>query len=835
ARLEVMGRKVKNAVFISGSNAVKIANEVAKVEKRRVVKSTVCNERSSRSHCLITLDVPAVGGRMMLVDMAGSENIDQAGFAGFEAKLQTGKINQGNIALKRVVEAIANGDPHVPFRDSRLTMLLQDSFEDNGTKILMVLCASPDPRDIHKTIGTLEYGAKAKCIVRCFSSPSKQKPSSQDNDSTVLGARIAAMDEYISKLQIDNNLKEKEREAAQKELLKKEEEVGKLRAKLQELQKIQSEKQEQIDLKVEEKAKLLKLELLRIFEECWKSANVFVELGKRKMEQEIIQQQEEVKMLRQRLEEIESEFEHIKSTPPSNNHVRMDASIEIERISDIGVAGELVSSSARVLQGMQACIQKTEDKFRSPQDRVQKFPYRTFFDLEGHDEVISSDNTIIYGLDFCAKSNSNEPDDLRDTPKSESKGGFGGHVIVDELESLSDNVNTSFYSLNKDERLPIHQQFPFLNSHGSGHNGDGVEEDHTESTRFVKMGWLSTIYEEGGDIGDLNSAKVANSSKENCIMSDFTKTQIADGCGKEGKILGHFVPKLKHVSCLQNSIKLSLVKQADKNKEAEKGRSENWAGIDKPVANYNCVLENQIDLTISRKARIQNIFSLCGNHRELAQQARSTPPNNGGRSHPVDIPHNETPKESVVGSNWSSTTSFEEPVHSLSPEVAGVVTPSRQSSSPGDVPISNNPNRAVLTDETSFEHVDRDEQSKQETESKDKCDVYVKWETSKEELVQVFKISKCASLTYLRKMIEAHVGKKKKDFIFLMLGEQVSREKEASIQVTSLSLPDWQNQCIIACLRLPSPLNSLENILPPIQQPHTNSPVKTKTCASLYY
>lgn len=41
---------------------------------------------------------------------------------------QTSKINQGNVALKRVVESIANGDSHVPFRDSKLTMLLQVSF-----------------------------------------------------------------------------------------------------------------------------------------------------------------------------------------------------------------------------------------------------------------------------------------------------------------------------------------------------------------------------------------------------------------------------------------------------------------------------------------------------------------------------------------------------------------------------------------------------------------------------------------------------------------------------------------------------------------------------------
>ena len=132
------------------------------------------------------------------------------------------QINQGNVALKRVVEAIANGDSHIPFRDSKLTMLLQDSFEDDGSKILMVLCASPDPRDIYKIIGTLEYGAKAKCIVRCSNSPSKEKLNPQDIASTLLGARIAVMDEYILKLQLENQLKDKEKEATQRELLKKE-------------------------------------------------------------------------------------------------------------------------------------------------------------------------------------------------------------------------------------------------------------------------------------------------------------------------------------------------------------------------------------------------------------------------------------------------------------------------------------------------------------------------------------------------------------------------------------------------------------------------------------
>ncbi|KAG4910995.1 kinesin-like protein KIN-10A [Glycine soja] len=302
-KLEVMGKKAKNATYISGNEAGKISKEIQKVEKRRIVKSTLCNDRSSRSHCMVILDVPTVGGRLMLVDMAGSENIEQAGQTGFEAKMQTAKINQGNIALKRVVESIANGDSHVPFRDSKLTMLLQDSFEDDKSKILMILCASPDPKEIHKTISTLEYGAKAKCIVRGPHTPVKDDESSS---AVILGSRIAAMDEFILKLQMETKQREKERNEAHKKLLKKEEEIAALRAKLDMAEgKGTPPSEEEINLKVNERTRLLRQELEKKLEECQRMTNEFVELERKRMEERILQQQEEVETLRRRLEEIE--------------------------------------------------------------------------------------------------------------------------------------------------------------------------------------------------------------------------------------------------------------------------------------------------------------------------------------------------------------------------------------------------------------------------------------------------------------------------------------------------------------------------------------------------
>ncbi|KAM0924457.1 hypothetical protein ACQ4PT_004872 [Festuca glaucescens] len=220
-RLEVMGTKARNATYISENEAGRIAREVVKVEKRRAVKSTNCNARSSRSHCMIIVDVPSVGGRLMLVDMAGSENIQAVGQTGHEAKSETRTINQGNTTLKRVVESIANGDSHIPFRDSKLTMLLRDSFEDERSKILMILCASPDPKELHKTISTLQYGARAKCITRAaHASIPRDKVSSKEAHNA-----IRLKDEELARLRTKLSLVEAREATAQEEVIRVAEET----------------------------------------------------------------------------------------------------------------------------------------------------------------------------------------------------------------------------------------------------------------------------------------------------------------------------------------------------------------------------------------------------------------------------------------------------------------------------------------------------------------------------------------------------------------------------------------------------------------------------------
>jgi kinesin family protein 11 len=200
-----------------------------------------------------------------------------------------------------------------------LLSVFKDSFEDDKSKILMILCASPDPKEIHKTISTLEYGAKAKCIVRGPHTPVKEEDSSS---TVILGSRIAAMDEFIMKLQMENKLREKERNEAHKKLMKKEEEIAELRAKME----TTPASEEEINLKVNERTRLLRQELEKKLEECQRMTNDFVELERKRMEERILQQQEEVEILRKRLEEIELQL-HCSS---KKEHVDENESKEME-------------------------------------------------------------------------------------------------------------------------------------------------------------------------------------------------------------------------------------------------------------------------------------------------------------------------------------------------------------------------------------------------------------------------------------------------------------------------------------------------------------------------
>lgn len=140
---------------------------------RRQVAATKCNDLSSRSHTVFTITVhakrPGGGsddfislGKLNLVDLAGSENIQRSGAENKRAA-EAGLINKSLLTLGRVINALTDKSSHIPYRESKLTRLLQDSL-GGRTKTCIIATISPAKSNLEETISTLDYAFRAKNI-----------------------------------------------------------------------------------------------------------------------------------------------------------------------------------------------------------------------------------------------------------------------------------------------------------------------------------------------------------------------------------------------------------------------------------------------------------------------------------------------------------------------------------------------------------------------------------------------------------------------------------------------------------------------------------------------
>lgn len=142
--------------------------------QNRAVGATNMNEHSSRSHAIfiITIECSKPGadgenhirvGKLNMVDLAGSERQTKTGATGERLKEAT-KINLSLSALGNVISALVDGkSTHVPYRDSKLTRLLQDSLGGNA-RTVMVANIGPASYNFEETITTLRYANRAKNI-----------------------------------------------------------------------------------------------------------------------------------------------------------------------------------------------------------------------------------------------------------------------------------------------------------------------------------------------------------------------------------------------------------------------------------------------------------------------------------------------------------------------------------------------------------------------------------------------------------------------------------------------------------------------------------------------
>lgn len=136
----------------------------------RAVGSNNVNERSSRSHCMLCTMVRAKNlvndectmSKLWLVDLAGSERLAKTEVQGERLK-EAQNINRSLSALGDVISCLANKSSHIPYRNSKLTHLLQDSL-GGDSKTLMLVQISPSEHDIGETLSSLNFATRVRGV-----------------------------------------------------------------------------------------------------------------------------------------------------------------------------------------------------------------------------------------------------------------------------------------------------------------------------------------------------------------------------------------------------------------------------------------------------------------------------------------------------------------------------------------------------------------------------------------------------------------------------------------------------------------------------------------------
>ncbi|KAK2965214.1 hypothetical protein RJ640_019969 [Escallonia rubra] len=179
--IEIYNEQVRDLLVTDGLNVpdaslVRVATTSDVIDlmnlghRNRAVGATALNDRSSRSHSCLTVHVQGrdltsgavLRGCMHLVDLAGSERVDKSEVTGDRLK-EAQHINKSLSALGDVIASLAQKNSHVPYRNSKLTQLLQDSLGGQA-KTLMFVHISPELDAVGETISTLKFAERVATV-----------------------------------------------------------------------------------------------------------------------------------------------------------------------------------------------------------------------------------------------------------------------------------------------------------------------------------------------------------------------------------------------------------------------------------------------------------------------------------------------------------------------------------------------------------------------------------------------------------------------------------------------------------------------------------------------
>ena len=174
-------------------------------QRSRVTASTNMNLESSRSHSifLVTINQKDVNtgsqksGMLYLVDLAGSEKVGKTGASG-QTLEEAKKINKSLSALGMVINSLTDGkSTHIPYRDSKLTRILQESLGGNSRTTLIINC-SPSSYNDAETVSTLRFGMRAKSIKNKAKINAELSPQELKRQLKIAQNQTMSFEKYIA-------------------------------------------------------------------------------------------------------------------------------------------------------------------------------------------------------------------------------------------------------------------------------------------------------------------------------------------------------------------------------------------------------------------------------------------------------------------------------------------------------------------------------------------------------------------------------------------------------------------------------------------------------------
>mmetsp|Transcript_21880 Transcript_21880/g.36614 ORF Transcript_21880/g.36614 Transcript_21880/m.36614 type:complete len:634 (+) Transcript_21880:62-1963(+) len=133
--------------------------------RNRTTHATESNDVSSRSHAICQIALRQKNkfvGRFSLIDLAGSERGADTKSHNRQRRMEGAEINKSLLALKECIRALDSSSSHVPYRASKLTLVLKDSFTNKKSKTVMIVNVSPAASSADHTLNTLRYADRIK-------------------------------------------------------------------------------------------------------------------------------------------------------------------------------------------------------------------------------------------------------------------------------------------------------------------------------------------------------------------------------------------------------------------------------------------------------------------------------------------------------------------------------------------------------------------------------------------------------------------------------------------------------------------------------------------------